>query len=356
VAAPTAAQPNEPSVPAATTGTARPAIEAQPTWQAIIPTVERLPDVEEDCRVTDAVQRRATARVRSGFRLASRGALFTARAEFIRALRLVSQALDAPRGGLERGRALAAGLQALAEADDFVPRGADLEANLDLAGLIAAHRTPVLKEARPDELSAPLALGRYLTYAQGQLATAAGHEPAGSMALYGLAQVCSTLGSSDSDRHRVAEQKAVSLHQAALRVRPDNPMAANELGVLLTRYGYDDAARRVFEQSLRSAPSRAAWHNLAVLHEQMGQTALAAEARRQAARVGLAGADRGLGALTPEVRWLDPTHFARTGAATDRPTWSPATGRAPPPDPARPAPSAARQRAVGWIPWSKQRN
>ncbi|OHB81604.1 MAG: hypothetical protein A2W31_17700 [Planctomycetes bacterium RBG_16_64_10] len=345
------------SAPATATGNSDQSIDDQPSWQAV-PFVDRLPDAEQQGRVRDAVDQRATELVRNGFRLAGRGALFTARAEFIGALRLISQTLDAPRGGLECARALAAGLQALEEADDFVPRGAGLEANLDLGGLIAAHRTPVLKGHRADELSASVALGHYLTYAQGQLAIAAGREPTGSMALYGLAQLCSKLGSVDSDRYRTAERKAVSLHQAALLVHPGNYMAANELGVLCARYGHYEAARRAFELSLRSLPNQAAWHNLATVLERTGQMALAAEARQHAAQTSTSGPDRGpaTGPPAPKVEWLDPAHFAQTGATVDRPTWSPPTMPVSSPDPGPRALPPARQRAVGWLPWSKQRH
>ena len=54
---------------------------------------------------------------RKGMSLTVRGAFYSARAEFIQALRLVAQGLDAETGGTDRSRALANGLRALEEAE-----------------------------------------------------------------------------------------------------------------------------------------------------------------------------------------------------------------------------------------------
>ena len=80
----------------------------------------------------DAVSDRAHSLVKQGFGLAQRGAYFSAQNEFVRALRLISQARDAERSTTVHAQALAAGLRALEEAEDFVPRGMKVEADLDL--------------------------------------------------------------------------------------------------------------------------------------------------------------------------------------------------------------------------------
>ena len=56
--------------------------------------------------------------------LAGRRAYFSAREEFIQALRTLSQAMDVQHGTNAHSAALAAGMRALEEAKDFVPRGA----------------------------------------------------------------------------------------------------------------------------------------------------------------------------------------------------------------------------------------
>src|SRR5262249_12101401 len=65
--------------------------------------------------------------VQRGYDLAQRGAFFAARTEFVQVLRRVAQAKDAASGTEEHARALAAGLRALDEANDFIPQGAQVE-------------------------------------------------------------------------------------------------------------------------------------------------------------------------------------------------------------------------------------
>jgi len=147
----------------------------------------------------------------------------------VKALRLVSQALDAERQTTTHSRALAAGWTAIREADDFAPAGSRLEADLNLPSLIRAHRTPVLKDA-PVEMLAPLAgLRSYLTFAQEQLATAGGEEVAGSMALHGLGNLHRSLAASQRGTGPAATSKAMVFYQAALLATPRNSMASNEL-------------------------------------------------------------------------------------------------------------------------------
>ena len=88
------------------------------------------------------------------------------------ALRLVAQALDAESQTGTHSRALAAGWTAVKEADDFMPTGSRMEADLDLSSIIAGHRTPVLKAAPRESLAPLTALECYFTFAQEQLAAA----------------------------------------------------------------------------------------------------------------------------------------------------------------------------------------
>ena len=101
----------------------------------------------------------------------------------------MAQGLDAESGTPAHSRALAAGLTALKEAQDFLPKGGKLEADLDLPTIVASHRTPVLKGAPAGSLLPLVALKAYFTFAQAQLSQAAGHEVAGSMALYALGKL-----------------------------------------------------------------------------------------------------------------------------------------------------------------------
>ena len=71
----------------------------------------------------------------------------------------------------EHSRELAAGLRAMDEADDFVPAGAQLEAELDVRKVASAHRTPVLHD-HAEAVTPQDAVALYHGYAQEQLSKA----------------------------------------------------------------------------------------------------------------------------------------------------------------------------------------
>jgi tetratricopeptide (TPR) repeat protein len=299
----------------------------------------------------EAVARQAERQVRRGFSLAARGALYSARAQFIQALRTIAQALDVRSGERRHSEALSAGLSALDEAEDFVPRGSRVEADLDIATLVRGHSTPILKEASADELVAVTAQQRYYTYAQEQLAVAAGGEEAGSMALFGLGKTYGTLAQQRSPQVVAPESKAMVYHQAAVTTAPGNYLAANELAVLAAQYGRYETARTLLQHSVALAPQADIWRNLAVVHRRLGETQLAELAEKQAA----AAAERDAAGKTPpelalpaEVQWLEPKDFATTSKpATDlqSPTLAEPTEN----------PAAAAAPRTGWsAPWSRQ--
>ncbi len=270
-------------------------------------------------REMDAVARQAEAHVRHGYSLAARGALYSARAEFVLALRIITQALDLQSGNREHSQALAVGLGALEEAEDFIPLGSRLEADLDINILISAHRTPVLKNAPSESLLPVVALQRYYTYAQEQLGRAAGHEEAGSMALYGLGKVYGTMADNKLPNVVAPEPKAMVFHQAAIETHPGNFMAANELAVLSARYGRYEAARELLRHGASIAGYSAIWQNLAVVHRQLGETELAALAQNEAtlaAQRESAAAKAGKLVPSSDVHWVDADTFAGTSKPT----------------------------------------
>ncbi len=135
----------------------------------------------------NAVSRQAHSRVQHGFRLAERGALYLARAEFIAALQVLAQASDTEQNTRLYTTALANGLIALKESSDFV-RATGGTSQADVPKLVASHRTVVFKNSSPANVNPMQAAQRYYSYAQEQLAAAAAQEPSGSMALFGLAK------------------------------------------------------------------------------------------------------------------------------------------------------------------------
>jgi hypothetical protein len=213
-------------------------------------------------------------------------------------------------------RALAAGLQAIDEAGDFVPKQGRLEADLDMSAIVGAHRTPVLKEAIAPHITPMQALQQYLGYAQNQLASAAHHEVAGSMALRGLGKLHVALARERDSKVKAVESKAVAFYQAALLVHSQNYLAANDLGVLLAQHGRYEDARKAVEHGIAIHDDSTGWCNLAVIYEHLGLPDRAGKAR-WLAQYGRPGRPRTSGARSStgpvEVEWVDPSKFVQTG-------------------------------------------
>ncbi len=267
--------------------------------------------------------------VQRGYNLAQHGAFFAARTEFIQVLRRVAQAKDAGSSTDDHARALAAGLRALDEADDFVPQGVQLEAELDVRKVASSHRTPVLRDY-PEEVLPQEAVVLYHSYAQQELSIAARGEQAGSMALYGLGKVNARLAERRDDDVQLT-RGAMTMYSAALNACPDNHMAANELGVLLCRTGHAAEAVGRFTRAIDLAPNATAYHNLAVAQQKLGMAGQAAANEQESQRI--AALDRSMGAVSRRagVQWVSPAEMARvTQPGSPRPVvLNPATAAGP---------------------------
>ena len=261
----------------------------------------------------DAVARKAIDQTRNGFLLSRRGALYTARTEFIGVLRLIAQAQDMRDQSNRHARALADGLRALEETNDLVPRGSQLETDIDVESVVARHRTPVGQELDLSQTSTTALLGRYYTFAQERLSTATGGEAAASMALHGMGKVHAILAREDTTTAALNEPAAMVYHQAALLVDPGNYLAANDLGVLLARYGRFAEACELLARSAEQWPQAKTYENLANVYRQMGQRDLAEKAQKES----LALAQKALAAgivdsrgSRHDVRWVSPQELA----------------------------------------------
>lgn len=255
-----------------------------------------------------AVNRRAEQLVGEGVGLAERGALYSARAQFIQALRMLAEAHDAQAGSDVCSHALSLGLTALRESRDFRPQRGSAESGVEVKYVVAAHRTPILKGET--QVSPLAATQRYLNYARSQFEIAAGNEPAASFALYGLGRIAA-LGATKEGSVALGDVgQAMVYYRAAITADARNFRAANELGVLLGDNGRWDLAREMFLHGLKTTQEAALWRNLAVAYDRVGQPALAAQARSHLQQSQTS---------SPEVRyqWLDPATFARTPSATD---------------------------------------
>jgi tetratricopeptide (TPR) repeat protein len=260
--------------------------------------------------------------VQRAYNLAQRGAYFAARTEFIQILRRVAQSKDAVAGTDEFSSALAAGLRAMDEAEDFVPSGAQLEGEMDVLAIASSHRTPVLKDHEGAILPQE-AVSLYHMFAQERLAHATVDEQSGSMALHGLGKVYARLGERQDDDVQCM-RSAMTMYCAALDACPNNNMAANELGVLLCRTGHPTEAAETFKRAIDVAPTATAYHNLAVAQQKLGQVAQSSVNEQESLR--LAALERSVGATSKRagIQWVSPDEMSRvlqpaplTAAAND---------------------------------------
>ncbi|MFW6170912.1 MAG: hypothetical protein ACODAD_10520 [Planctomycetota bacterium] len=244
--------------------------------------------------------------------LASRGAYYAARAKMIKSLRIITQALDSQKTGKHHSEALGRAKQAFREVGDFAPRGSLLEAELDVARVISAHRTKVFQDVNVEHLT-PLAVRqKYLEYAQRQFAEACDGLPIGSYALYGVGRVYAVMARADIDKQMLCLPKALTLHQAALLVDSNNVQAANELGVLLAEFGQLKDARRALRHALSIESRPEIWMNLAVVHQQLGESELALEARENGTLMASRQADQEQRNGDAGIKWVDPKTFSET--------------------------------------------
>ena len=269
-----------PSVAAAGPHAASP-VQTRPVAQpALPPPPVSTPYVSsEESRHLAIISKRAQEHVDYGFDLAERGALYSAELEFSQALQLVAQALDAYHHNQKHSKAVAAGLTALREADDFVPRAGQPPIKLEDA--IAGHKTPVWRTGETEDVPPLIAMQRYYAYAQQQFMVAAGKDQSAAMALYGMGRLQTSLANEYGVKKVTAGPKAMALYQATIGVDPQNYLAANELGVMLARYGQLRDAEAVLRQSVAVAPRPENLKNLSEVYERMGDPQSAQNARTQ---------------------------------------------------------------------------
>ncbi len=266
----------------------------------------------------EQMARQADRHTRRGFALAERGAYFAARSQFIQALRLVAEGLDAELRTDKHSRALVAGLTAIRESDDFRTEAAWSPSGRSLAEIVARHETPLFGGGEPLPSTALDATKCYLSFAQEQLAASVAEEVAGSMALYALGKLHAVLAGKQSREFTAPGPKAVTFFQAALLVIPQNHLASNDLGVLFANGEHYQDAYRALVHSLSIQPQSTGWHNLAVVLRQLGRPEaaqraehLATAARQNALRKG--------GSSPGAVHMVDPQTFARTSTTPGGP-------------------------------------
>jgi tetratricopeptide (TPR) repeat protein len=276
---------------------------AEPPQPQVNPAVSSTAVSQPISDQVDALNRRAV-------QMAQKGMLFAARNELIQALQLFAQSLDVRHGGTAHSTALAAGLTALREAEDF-----SLELGRDPAGIrvgdiARSHKTALLHVV--GDVSPVVAQQQYFTFAQQQLAISVAGDPAASRSLYTLGKIQTALPGAAGPDSSLAGPRAMVWFQAALAADPRNHLAANELGVLLARYGQLPGARQALLHSISVQPQVETWHNLAVVHQRLGEAELARLAENE--RRLLAQRDpRPAHAAENRITWVDAGEFAASG-------------------------------------------
>jgi tetratricopeptide (TPR) repeat protein len=300
----------------------------------------------------NSVLEQAEQRLREGFRLADRQAIYLARAEFIAALELISQANDLRHNTPFYSQALVAGLTALDESRDFArarPTGKPLE----VARIASGHKTKIMSSEECATISPVAAAKRYYAYAQEQLAGACAGEPRSSIALYGLGRLAMAAGDTAPAERMEHSARAMVLHQAALMADRNNFRAANELGVLLARHGDYASARTLLLHSVRLSPHPSTYRNLVVVHSKLGEKQLASEA----SQLGLAMERAGVQRKGPAIAWVDPATFAGTAQPTTTTSMPPVAQSQPAAKKAeeKPAAETAEKNFSDWLPWKMRR-
>ena len=253
----------------------------------------------------------ALAKIQHGYLLADRHAYYAARQEFIQVLRMVSRTADAREQTTVRTSDLASGLRALEEAEDFVPAGTGLEADLNVVIIASAHRTTVMQDSQLAQLQPRQLMDRYFRFAQIKLAAAVADDPDGSMALHALGKLQRRLSQLEPKEHLLAHRQAFAFQQAALLSHRYNHLAAHELGVLLADAGRYPEAVSLLEQVVAKEPHPVVLRNLAQVQYKLGRAGLAAANDRQANQLASQSGDQG-----SKVQWVSPQEFARAADAT----------------------------------------
>lgn len=273
----------------------------------------RLAVLQTPSEALGAVERQADAHIRRGFELGAKGSLFAAREEFLSALSVLVNALDAAGNTTFHATALSTGLTALDEADDFMPSRAAGTPPRSVIDVASRHQTTIFHERDQAAVPPLVAVQRYYTYAQQQLSAAVEAQDVGSRALYGLGKTYTALSRDSQSSIRHGDSKSVVWHQAALMANSENYAAANDLGVLLARWGKLPEARDLLHHSLALRPSAEGWQNLAAVHRALGEVDLAEAAAHEAAAI---RARRPVASAGPyQIQWVSPDAFGRAAPA-----------------------------------------
>ena len=292
-------------------------------------------------RIPASVSQRGNRMLADAMSLANRGAYFAANREFLRTFRTITQSLDSQLGRQFHTRALAAGLRALEEADDFALATRDhIEDDVHLDIYINGHRTPVLKGTDLSNMTPLIAIQKYYEYAREQLTLAGGHFPLSSQVLFAMGRAENFIGREKG--RQAGAPRALAFFHASLATDPRNHRASNELGVMLAKRGRLAEAAKVIQHGVSVRPTPTSLNNLAKLFEEMGDPR-STELRNQSTRI---AATQPATSMNQPVVWLSPQQFATTATDNVKPPMPAPVAQQMRPMPrqaVRPRPTAAKR-------------
>jgi tetratricopeptide (TPR) repeat protein len=224
------------------------------------------------------------------------------------------------------------GLDALHEADDFAVRGDARVAGVEVAAVAAGHRTPALTREQAATATPNDAMRAYYSFSAEALSRCGGSSETAAEALYQLGKLQTFLVEQESVGSTASIPRSTALFHAALAVSPRHARAGNELGFLLAKSGDYANARAMLQRAVASEPLAEAWHNLAIVHERLGETDLATQARDRFTSIAAVqgGANAALGPYaSPRVTWVAPDTMKTPPAETFENEAVPASGAEP---------------------------
>ena len=264
---------------------------------------------------------RSLAATNQGKALATRGAYFGAKEEFMNALRIIAQSNDRASGSRDYTTSLLAGFTALKESEDFAttPQSGEHSRNLNL--VMASHETNVIQRDQVDLLSFNQASEAYCQFAQIRIEQAIGESKAGSYALFHLSRILSTAPELRGETGIEGDNTKRAILLASLTAAPSNYEAANELGVLFFDEAWYKPAVHWFTQAVKASGGKQLfWRNLAEAHNRLANTTQIDTER--ATNLRLAHLANQEATLAPQMEnsgiplagWVSPEHFQRNSA------------------------------------------
>ena len=224
---------------------------------------------------------KAVHSIEYGKELSRRGAGFSAREEFLKAVQVIAAANDRQKNSNEYTSALRLAMRIMNEAEDFVAASAEQQIQMELSEIVQAHQTRILEPEEASRMTPSQAIDRYFFEAQKQLDFAGGRSPVSAEVFYCLGKLHSVFANNKTVPTPLDTARSVVFHQAALASNPGHSGAANELGVLFAKNGRLEQSKVLFKRSLSIQPHPQTWKNLAAVHQRLGEHDMEARAENE---------------------------------------------------------------------------